>query len=242
MRKMKKTRKKKSAYNSYLFPRLCISLAITYLLVSFIYPRLPKPKIKCANSISCQESMKLKIENNSVGVFNNRQVFVPKINLKDEDLKPAVLGSKTPSAQKHIYVSLEKQELSAYDGDKLFMTAKVSTGKWGRTPTGDFTIAVKLRSTRMTGGSGADYYDLPNVPYVMFFGNDEIPDTVGFSFHGAYWHNNFGHPMSHGCINMKFTDIKKLYEWATPVTNGTVTHTSQDNPGTKVTIFGKAAI
>ena len=89
----------------------------------------------------------------------------------------------------------------------------------------------------MSGGSGDDYYDLPNVPYVMFFSNDEVPASLGFSLHGTYWHNNFGHPMSHGCVNMKTTDVAKLYEWATPVADSNITHATQDNPGTKVTIF-----
>ena len=59
----------------------------------------------------------------------------------------------------------------------------------------------------MKGGSGADAYDLPNVPYVMYFYQD-------FGLHGAYWHDNFGHMMSHGCINERFVDAKTLYEWA----------------------------
>ncbi|MDP4011299.1 MAG: L,D-transpeptidase [Candidatus Roizmanbacteria bacterium] len=88
----------------------------------------------------------------------------------------------------------------------------------------------------MAGGSGADYYNLPNVPYVMYFSNPQVPASRGFSLHGAYWHNNFGHAMSHGCINMKETDVAKLYDWATPNSTGTTTHSSIDNPGTKITI------
>ena len=68
----------------------------------------------------------------------------------------------------------------------------------------------------MSGGSGSDYYNLPNVPYVMFFANDEVAKSRGYSFHGAYWHNNFGHPMSHGCINMRTEEAKWLFLWATP--------------------------
>ena len=97
----------------------------------------------------------------------------------------------------------------------------------------------------MQGGNKdlGTYYYLPNVPYVMFFYNNEIVKMRGFSFHGTYWHNNFGHPMSHGCINMKTEDAKKLYEWATPVvTNPKAwsTLTTAENPGTKVIIYGKA--
>ena len=50
-------------------------------------------------------------------------------------------------------------------------------------------------------------YDLPNVPYVMYF-------YRGYGLHGTYWHNNFGTPMSHGCVNLTLADAKWLYEWA----------------------------
>ena len=89
----------------------------------------------------------------------------------------------------------------------------------------------------MSGGSGADYYNLPNVPYVMFFSNNQVPASAGFSLHGTYWHNNFGHRMSHGCVNMKTTDVAKLYEWADPPTAGNTTRANDTNPGTKVTII-----
>ena len=82
----------------------------------------------------------------------------------------------------------------------------------------------------MSGGSGADYYNLPNVPYVMFFSNNKVPSSAGFSLHGTYWHNNFGHAMSHGCVNMKTTDAAKVFEWADAVTGG--------KKGTKITIYG----
>ena len=64
----------------------------------------------------------------------------------------------------------------------------------------------------------------------------------GFSFHGTYWHSNFGHPMSHGCINMTIDDAKKLYDWATPVvTNEKAWSTlaKDGNVGTKVVIYGE---
>jgi hypothetical protein len=92
----------------------------------------------------------------------------------------------------------------------------------------------------MTGGTGADFYDLPNVPYVMFFANNEIPESSGFSLHGAYWHDNFGHPMSHGCINMRIADAKRLYDWVDPPTTGLTTLATTDKPGTEVTVVGTA--
>ena len=80
------------------------------------------------------------------------------------------------------------------------------------------------------------YYYLPNVPNNMFF-------HQGYAIHGAYWHNNFGHPMSHGCINMKIADAKTLYDWAMPVvTNPKAWSTlaSAENVGTRVVIYGVA--
>jgi hypothetical protein len=92
----------------------------------------------------------------------------------------------------------------------------------------------------MSGGEGADYYYLPNVPFVMFFSNDKVAASRGFSLHGTYWHDNFGHAMSHGCVNMRTIDAQKLYEWVSPQTTGNTTLASDTNPGTVVTIYGKA--
>ena len=74
----------------------------------------------------------------------------------------------------------------------------------------------------MKGGSAAlhTYYDLPNVPYTMFFYNDQVPMMRGYGIHGTYWHSNFGTPMSHGCINMPTPEAQWAYYWSdygTPV-------------------------
>lgn len=178
-------------------------------------------KAVCANSISCDKSLELKVENGAVAKFAGQVLDAPDINLLEETNN--VLGQATLSGEKHISVDLSTQTLRAYQGDVEMFSALVSTGKWFETPTGDFKIWLKVRSTRMTGGEGADFYDLPNVPYVMFFYNDQIAKGRGFGFHGAYWHNNFGHPMSHGCINMRAIDAQKLYEWADFDTSVTIT-------------------
>ena len=79
----------------------------------------------------------------------------------------------------------------------------------------------------MSGGNASigTYYNLPNVPYTMYFYNKEIPRERGFGLHGAYWHNNFGHPMSHGCINISPDNAGILFKWA--------------EVGTPLTIFGQ---
>jgi lipoprotein-anchoring transpeptidase ErfK/SrfK len=144
-----------------------------------------------------------------------------------------VLGSKSRDAEKrYIAVDLSNQKLYMYENGKKIDSFLVSTGKWGLTPVGEFRIWVKLRYTLMTGGSKAlsTYYYLPNVPYTMFFYNQNVPKTLGYGIHGAYWHNNFGHPMSHGCINMSIADAKTLFDWASSEKDSGL--------GTKIIIYG----
>lgn len=194
---------------------------------------------RCANTRTCTDNPKVSVDNGEQATFLGQNLQPPNINLS---AKPdtQVLGEATSNGEKHIYVDLSTQTLSAYEGDNLFMQVPISSGKWYPTPTGDFTIWIKMRATKMSGGEGADYYYLPNVPYVMFFSNNQVAPGRGFSLHGTYWHNNFGHPMSHGCVNMRTIDAEKLYYWVHPETNGTTTRATASDPGTKITIYGKA--
>lgn len=139
---------------------------------------------------------------------------------------------------KRIYVDLTNQRLYAFEGKNIIMNVPVSTGKWNPTPVGTFRVWIWLRSTRMSGGSGAGYYDLPNVPFTMYFYNDKIPKYQGYSLHGTYWHSNFGSPMSHGCVNMRIPDAEKLYNWTNP-DGASVSYPTALNPGTLVTVYGR---
>ena len=118
-----------------------------------------------------------------------------------------------PTGPKWIDVDLTTQTLTAYIGESAVFTAVVSTGR-SATPTveGTYRVYSKYVSTHMSGPG----YSLPNVPHVMFF-------YRGYSIHGTYWHNNFGTPMSHGCVNMTRADAKWLYNW-TPMGTKVVTH------------------
>lgn len=187
----------------------------TYLVSAFVgivffvgASFLLKSQPDCANSRTCKSDLLVNIDNNAIGIFQSRKVVPPKIDLALDILEPEsiVLGASASAGEKHIYINLETQTLYAYQGKTQVMKTLISSGKWGRTPVGNFNVWTKLRSTRMSGGSGADYYNLPNVPYVMYFYRD-------FGFHGAYWHNNFGYPMSHGCVNMRIVDAGNLYSW-----------------------------
>lgn len=164
--------------------------------------------------------------------------------LDDLETDMVVLGDAVPMGDKRIEVDLTNQHVYAYEGTKKVFDFTVSTGKWARTPTGEFTIWAKVKSQKMSGGNPAigTYYYLPNVPYVMFFSNSDIEKSRGFSLHGAYWHDNFGYPMSHGCINMKISDAQHLFYWANPAVINPKqwsTNASKNNPGTKVIIYGK---
>lgn len=101
-------------------------------------------------------------------------------------------------------LDLSSQRLYAYQGNKLVNSFVVSTGTWlTPTVTGKYRIYVKYRYTDM---AGPGYY-LPDVPFTMYFYN-------GYGIHGTYWHNNFGTPMSHGCVNMRTSDARWAYNWA----------------------------
>jgi len=77
----------------------------------------------------------------------------------------------------------------------------------------------------------------------MFFSNSEISASRGFSLHGTYWHDNFGHPMSHGCINMRTEEAELIYYWSQPIVgNGNSVMADKDNPGTEITIYGEAPL
>jgi len=108
------------------------------------------------------------------------------------------------NGKRWIDVDLTNQRVYAYEGDVVVNSFIVSTGTWlTPTVTGSYKIYVKYRSASM---SGPGYY-LPDVPYIMYFFGD-------YGLHGTYWHNNFGTPMSHGCVNLRTEDAQWLYSWS----------------------------
>lgn len=126
------------------------------------------------------------------------------------------LSPHVPAEDKLIQVDLTRQWVNLFEGDTLVFTTKVSTGrKFGRdyylTPEGDFETFRKRPSRHMARGNRATGYDVPGVPWVSYI------DEEGVSFHGTYWHNDYGLPRSHGCINMTLDAAKWLYRWTHPV-------------------------
>ena len=123
---------------------------------------------------------------------------------------------EVPADEKHIDVNLTTQHLSASEKGKVIFETSISSGiPYGRTATsvGKFHIDPKTPCKHMGNGNlfaGADDYELPGVPWTSFFTEN------GQAFHGTYWHDNFGTPMSHGCINMRTDEAKWLFRWSTP--------------------------
>jgi lipoprotein-anchoring transpeptidase ErfK/SrfK len=140
--------------------------------------------------------------------------------IADGDFSP--ISIEVPAREKRIEISLALQSLTAFEGDRIVLRTPISsgvrnTGAAGlptETPRGTFNISSKLPAkymgdNRLTDTLGDKY--LPGVPWTAFFAEG------GYAIHGAYWHNNFGAPMSRGCVNMRPADAQWLYRWMTPV-------------------------
>lgn len=156
-------------------------------------------------------------------LWEHYHYYIPAAHLRaipDEELTP--IAPDVPPEDKRIVVELKWQMLSAYEGDKMVLRAPVSSGISvqstndlpTQTPTGRFNIQLKMPSKHMGAARLTDTLDdraLPGVPWTAFF------DPRGYAIHGTYWHNNFGYPMSAGCVNMRNKDAKWLFRWMTPV-------------------------
>lgn len=134
------------------------------------------------------------------------------------------LGPEVALEDKRIEVNLNTQTLTAFEFDQNVFQTKISSGiatvkqnpkdLSTKTPTGEFRIITKYPSKHMGNGSlfaSPEDYELPGVPWTTFF------DEAGYAFHGTYWHDNFGVPMSRGCVNMRIEEAKWLFRWARPL-------------------------
>lgn len=157
-----------------------------------------------------------------------------------EEIAP--ISPDVPPELKRIEVSLARQELTAYEDEKVVLHTRISSGIPSsapspngiptKTPAGTFYIQSKMPSKHMGDGHLTDdleAYELPGVPWVSFF----EPKT-GVALHGTYWHDNYGIPMSHGCVNMTAEEAKWIFRWANPV--NAVTDWEKRGLGTKVIV------
>ncbi len=133
-------------------------------------------------------------------VQTNNTIIVPNPNPVIQE--PASVTA--PTGDFWVDINLSQQMVYAYSGNTLLNSFVASTGTAEHpTVTGQYRIYVMYRYADMRGPG----YDLPNVPYVMYF-------YQGYGLHGTYWHSNFGTPMSHGCINLSTSDAQWIYEQA----------------------------
>jgi hypothetical protein len=147
-----------------------------------------------------------------------RAFYVPAYYIRlvpDTELTP--IRPQVPPEDKRILVDLSSQTMTAYEGDDVVFMSRISSGvrlKEGgfATPKGYYRTMRKRPCRHMANPANAygSGFDLPGVPWVSYFTSD------GVAFHGAYWHNDFGVPHSHGCINMTPQAAKWIYRWTTP--------------------------
>ncbi len=141
--------------------------------------------------------------------------------LRDENLVRVDKMTQRPGwvrpGRTWIHVSILKQSMVAYEGDKPVYVTLVSTGADGlgdpktthSTVRGQFLIHTKHVTATMDSDEVGDEFDLRDVPYVQYF-------SEGFAFHAAYWHDTFGTPHSHGCVNLSPSDSRWLFHWTDP--------------------------
>jgi len=145
-----------------------------------------------------------------------------------------LLSADIPENRKHIYVDVATQSVTAFEDDKTVLIARCSSGGKGTlTPLGDFRSFHKGPTIHMTndGEAGAGRgYDLPGVPWVSFF------TGTGDSLHGTYWHNDYGQPRSHGCVNLLPADAKFIYRWTRPEVPVDTPYLYKPGQGTRVQV------
>lgn len=120
--------------------------------------------------------------------------------------------------EKWISVSINKQTLVLYEGEKPVFATLVSTGEAGldsaeettATKRGIFRVHTKHVTSTMASDEVGEEFELRDVPYVQYFAEG------GYALHGAYWHDRFGTPKSHGCINLSPEDARRIFYWTDP--------------------------
>lgn len=154
--------------------------------------------------------------------------------IPDEELAP--LSPDVPEDEKWIEVRLGLQLVLAYESSRLVFATRAATGgqfrdgRW-TTPQGQFITFYKRPTRHMAAGDiTASGFDLPGVPWVLYI------TKGGISLHGTYWHNDYGRPRSHGCINLTPQAAKWLYRWTTPAVEPGKQF-AYEYYGTKVRIF-----
>jgi hypothetical protein len=144
----------------------------------------------------------------------------------------AAISSEVSATDKLIQISLDRQLLVAFEKNEPVFAARVATGQPNyETPTGIFHTFHKRPTYHMTGGADATtMFDLPGVPWDSYFTGE------GAAMHGTYWHNDFGHPHSHGCVNMTPQDARWIFRWTIPCVPANERLVLKPGEGTRVVI------
>lgn len=141
--------------------------------------------------------------------------------VRSKDIKTAAQPSSLPWFAKRnvrwIDISILNQTLVLYEGTQARYVTLVSTGRDGlgdpgstwSTPTGTFRVYQKHVTTTMDSEVADSEFELRDVPWVMYF-------QGGYALHGSYWHDDFGRPRSHGCINLAPIDARYVFNWSSP--------------------------
>lgn len=161
--------------------------------------------------------------------IDDETLFLPRPNPAPGGGDPAAPGAK------RIDVDVTRQRIDCYAGGQLALSSPISTGLWpNKTELGSFRLRYKKRLEDMRGATDAD----GKVVWIVGDGGDpppgsipygvaDVPDVMYFNLqaealHGTYWHDNFGQPMSHGCVNLPLDVAAWVYDWAplgTPLTS-----------------------
>jgi hypothetical protein len=166
------------------------------------------------------------------GITQSPGPYVPAAHIRRfdstelEPISPGVLD-------KHIEVDLQRQTITAYESGKPVMSSLVSSG-YGEflTPRGKHSVLYKYPAVRMIGGTGSDFYDLPGVAFSTFI------TWSGVAIHGTYWHNDYGRPRSHGCLNVPSDVARWFWRWTAPEAphDEPFYYTPRDVPATTVIV------
>ncbi|MBN1955749.1 MAG: L,D-transpeptidase [Anaerolineae bacterium] len=132
--------------------------------------------------------------------------YVPAWSLRRIDSTTVLPIPARNFGEKWIEIDLTKQWMTCFEGETVVFETPVSSGVGGLTPRGEYRVLAKRHAQRMVGAD----YDLPGVPFPVYF------TPSGIAIHGTYWHNDYGRPHSHGCINVPDAAAQWVFRWTEP--------------------------
>ncbi|MGD2104495.1 MAG: L,D-transpeptidase [Anaerolineae bacterium] len=149
--------------------------------------------------------------------------------IPEEQLLPISPGRP----DKRLEIRIPPQTLICLEGGRPVFETRIASGVYGLgTPLGEFRVLYQRHTRRMVGGSGDDRYDLPGVPFPVYF------TRSGVAIHGTYWHNDYGRRHSHGCVNVTSEAARWIFRWVEPhVPYGEHTLRSHEGEGTRIVVL-----